>query len=120
MTITMLDLVVLFLSSFRLTRLLVFDDIMERFRAPFFIEVEETTETGEKELFIVPRPHGLRGWIGRMLSCYWCTGVWASAFCCLLYLFFPPIGWFFLIIFAVAGGAALIESVVQRLIRESD
>ncbi|WP_342754574.1 DUF1360 domain-containing protein [Bacillus sp. PK3_68] len=34
----MLDLVVLFLSSFRLTRLLVFDDIMERFRAPFLLK----------------------------------------------------------------------------------
>ncbi len=23
---------------------------------------------------------GLRKWIGELLSCYWCTGVWVSAF----------------------------------------
>ncbi|HEY9577899.1 MAG TPA: DUF1360 domain-containing protein [Pseudobacillus sp.] len=120
MTITMIDLIVLFLSSFRMTRLLVFDDIMETFRAPFFTEAEEISETGEVELFIVPREHGLRGWIGRMLSCYWCTGVWASAFCCLLYVCSPQIGGFLLLILAVAGGAALIESIVQRLVGGSD
>ncbi|OCA87343.1 DUF1360 domain-containing protein [Pseudobacillus wudalianchiensis] len=116
----MIDLTVLFLSSFRLTRLLVFDDIMEKVRAPFFMEVEEKTETGEVELFIVPREKGLRGWIGRLLSCYWCTGVWASAFCCLLYVFSPHTGRFFIMILAVAGGAALIESIVQRLIGGTD
>lgn len=84
------------------------------------MEVEEKTETGEVELFIVPREQGLRGWVGRLLSCYWCTGVWASAFCCLLYVCSPRIGGFFLLLLAVAGGAALIESIVQRLIRETD
>ncbi|KIL73130.1 DUF1360 domain-containing protein [Bacillus badius] len=120
MAITIIDLVVLFLASFRLTRLLVFDDIMESVRAPFFTEVKEKTEAGKTEVYIVPKRQGLKGWIGRMLSCYWCTGVWVSAFCCLTDLFLPRIGGFFLLILAVAGGGALIESLVQRLIGETD
>ncbi|KAB7705052.1 DUF1360 domain-containing protein [Bacillus aerolatus] len=120
MNITVIDFIILFLSSFRLTRLLVFDEIMEKIREPFFTEIEEVSAKGEVEIFLVPKPHGWKGWIGRMLNCYWCTGMWASAFCCLLYMFLPGIGGMLLLILAIAGGAAILELAVQQFINHSD
>ncbi|KKB40758.1 DUF1360 domain-containing protein [Bacillus thermotolerans] len=114
MTISLVELLILILASFRLTRLIVFDEITEKLRAPFFNEIVEVSEAGDAEEYIVPKKHGVKGWIGRALNCYWCTGVWASAFCCILYAAMPVLGGFLLLILAVAGGAALIELAVQQ------
>jgi Protein of unknown function (DUF1360) len=108
--------ILLALASFRLTRLIVFDKITEFIRKPFFDEIEETNEKGEKEYFVVPKKSGLRGWIGTLLSCHWCTGVWSAIFLVLVYRFGPS--WFgmVIVILAVAGVAALIETLVQKWI----
>ncbi|WP_108670020.1 DUF1360 domain-containing protein [Peribacillus acanthi] len=102
------------LASFRLTRLVVYDKITEFIRNPFFDEIEEVNEKGEKEYFITPKTKGIRGWIGALLSCHWCTGVWSAIFLVLAYRFGP--NWFgvVIVILAVAGLAALIETLVQK------
>ncbi|MDQ7860281.1 DUF1360 domain-containing protein [Peribacillus frigoritolerans] len=28
----------------------------------------------------MPKEKGLLGWIGQLLSCFWCVGVWVSLF----------------------------------------
>ncbi|WP_110929112.1 DUF1360 domain-containing protein [Bacillus massiliglaciei] len=99
------------LASFRLTRLIVFDKITERFRRPFFDEIEETDSSGEKEIFLVPKRSGIKGWIGELLSCYWCTGVWVSLFLLLLYVN----GWFLgeclILLFSIAAVGSLLETL---------
>ncbi|WP_238941791.1 DUF1360 domain-containing protein [Bacillus sp. REN10] len=117
---TTIELFILIFASFRLTRLLVFDEITEKFRQPFFSEVIEWSENGEKETFVMPKESGILGFFGRMLNCYWCTGFWVSLFCVFLYVYFPMIAQPFLLIFAVSGGAALIETVVQYLINDEE
>ncbi|MBM7647522.1 hypothetical protein JOC78_000443 [Bacillus ectoiniformans] len=118
MNVTMIDLFILFLAAFRLTRLLVFDRITEPFRRPFFTELKEVSETGEVEIWVVPKENGIKGFIGQLLSCYWCTGVWASAICCILYVAFQWVGGIILLILAVAGAASFIELIVQRLLND--
>lgn len=112
------DLVLLSLASFRITRLLVFDRITKFLRAPFFVEVEEINEDGEKELFYVPKKTLIRGFIGEMLSCFWCTGIWISMMVFLSFTLFPTITVPILLIFAIAGLAGILESVVQILINK--
>ncbi|MGM7636165.1 DUF1360 domain-containing protein [Bacillus sp. Hm123] len=120
MDMTVLEMLIFILASFRLTRLMVFDEITELLRRPFFVEVMEKTGNGELETFIVPKEKGVVGFLGRLLSCYWCTGVWVAAFWVLFYFCFPLIAEPLLLIFAIAGGAALVETVVQYLIKDNE
>ncbi|KUP09008.1 sporulation protein [Bacillus coahuilensis m2-6] len=104
---TSFEFLLLTLATFRLTRLLVFDRIFEFIRRPFLTEVEE-----DGEVYIVPKENGLVGWIGELISCYWCTGVWSAALLYACYMFVPysdPL----IYILGIAGVAALIEWVVQ-------
>ena len=101
------------LASFRLTRLLVFDRITEFLRKPFFDEIVETDETGREETYLVPKTRGWRKFFGELLDCYWCTGFWVSLFLFLFYSYSPAIAGPVMIVFALAGAAAIIETIVS-------
>jgi len=105
------------LASFRLTRLIVFDTITAPFRRLFHEEQEEVNEQGEVETYIVIKGKGLRSWIGELLSCYWCTGIWCTAALLLIYIFFPVISMWFNLLLAIAAAAGLIEAVVSKLVK---
>lgn len=109
-------LLVLGLAIFRLTRLIVFDKIMEPFRRPFFTEIEEKDEQGKVEIYLIPKEKGIRSWIGELLSCYWCTGFWVSLCVTLLYMTHSMVGEIFIFIFAVAAVGSLIEVLVSRVL----
>lgn len=111
--LSLLNVVLLGLAVFRLTRLLVYDQITTFLRAPFSDEIEEVNENGETEIFIVPKSAGIRGWIGELIHCYWCTGVWVSIGLYFLYIFFPMIAIPIIYISAIAAIAAIIETFVQ-------
>ena len=117
MDTTIMELLLFSLASFRLTRLLVFDKITAFIRKPFFEEME-VEEDGKKETYIVPKKKGLKGWIGELLNCYWCTGIWMTIFIVISYMVWP--GWAgpAIIILAVAGLASIIETGIQRAIKE--
>ncbi|MBD5059691.1 DUF1360 domain-containing protein, partial [Xanthomonas citri pv. citri] len=78
--------------------------------------IEETLPDGTTETFLVIKGHGTRRWIGELLSCYWCTGVWCSAFFYIGYVIWPPVFKPLVFIFAIAGCAAFIEAVVQKFV----
>ena len=103
------------LAVFRLTRLIVYDKITHFIRKPFMQELEELNEDGEKEIYYVPMDKGIRGWIGELLNCYWCTGIWMTIFILLLYWLIPFFANVFIFGLAIAGFAAIIETIVQRL-----
>jgi len=118
MEISFMEIIVLAFASFRLTRLFVYDKITEFIRSPFFDEVEEKNKNGEIEIYFIPKKAGLRGFIGELLSCYWCTGVWSSLFLITIYLQIPKIANPLIIILAIAGLAAIIETIVQKLLND--
>ena len=64
MNISWLELTLLILASFRITRLFVFDRITEFIRNLFLKEVEEKDEADNSEIYIVPREGKIRGFIG--------------------------------------------------------
>lgn len=109
-------IVVMGLASFRLTRLIVYDKITAFIRAPFFDEIEEKDENGLTEIYLVPKKKGLQSWIGELLSCYWCTGFWASLFLFGLYLYEPVIGQFLILLLAVAAIGSILEVIVGKLL----
>ncbi|WP_409974466.1 DUF1360 domain-containing protein [Bacillus sp. Bva_UNVM-123] len=111
------ELIVLAIASFRLTRLIVYDKITEFIRSPFLDDVEEKNENGEIEIYTIPKKGGLRGFIGELISCYWCTGVWTSLFLFVIYLQIPIIAIPIILVLAIAGIAALIETIVQQFLQ---
>jgi hypothetical protein len=113
MSIDLLTFIILGLACFRLTRLIVFDKITEFLRQPFFDEITEENEDGTVEVYYLPKSTSIKKFIGELLSCYWCTGVWISAAVVTGYLFLPALFVPIILVFAVAGLAAILESVVQ-------
>jgi hypothetical protein len=110
------EFVLLILASFRLTRLVVFDRITNFIRRPFHEEVEEMDSNGNTITYIEIKGKGLQYWLGELLSCYWCTGIWCSAFLVGLTVIWPSGSDVLITLLAVAGAAGICESIVQRLV----
>jgi len=108
--------ILLALAAFRLTRLLVYDQITAFIRRPFHREVEETEPDGSVVTYIEIKGKGLRSWIGELLSCYWCTGIWCAAFLIGIWYLWPTVAEIGIIIFAIAGTAGLIETITGKMI----
>ena len=113
MEITFLELIVFGLASFRLTRLFVYDKITSFIRSFFINEIEEVDKNGEKSIYLVPKDGWLRSFFGELLSCYWCTGIWASTTLYILYILLPAIAVPLLVVLAVSGIASIIETILQ-------
>jgi hypothetical protein len=105
-------------ASFRLTRLLVFDRITKFIRAPFIEEKQVVGEDGEVLTYIRIKGKGLQKFIGELLSCYWCTGMWSTAFLLICYYYIPKVAEPLLFLLAVAGIAAAIEVIVSKMTDE--
>jgi hypothetical protein len=110
------NIIIFGLASFRLTRLIIFDKITQMFRDPFFDEISEKDEYGNKEVYIIPKTGGFKGWLGELLSCHWCTGIWVSIFLYCLNIWFPEIGKPIIMILAVAAVGSIIETILSRVI----
>lgn len=104
------------LSSFRLTRLIVFDKITSFLRKPFHDEVEVQEEDGSISTYIQMKGSGLRRWVGELLSCYWCTGIWCSLILYISWQLYPYITEPVIIILAIAGCAGIIETIINKII----
>ncbi|WP_226670626.1 DUF1360 domain-containing protein [Metabacillus litoralis] len=114
--VTWLQFILFGFAAFRLTRLIVLDQITAFIRKPFHNEIEEMNEEGELETYLEIKGSGLRAWVGELLSCYWCTGVWCSAFLFGLWMLWPFGAEIFIIILAIAGLAGVIESMTRKII----
>lgn len=108
-----LAVAVMVLAAFRLTHLIVFDHITHFLRAPFLMEYMERDPQGRLARVAVPRGTGLRRWIGQLLGCPWCLGVWASAAVVAGYWASPTWSMPVLLVLAVSGGAVTLEFVTQ-------
>ncbi|MDO3660104.1 DUF1360 domain-containing protein [Bacillus sp. C28GYM-DRY-1] len=113
-----LSLFLLSLAVFRLTRLLVFDTIMTPLRNLFHEEKEEKDADGNMETYIVIKGTGMRAFIGELLSCYWCTGVWCAGFLILSRALIPQVAQWLILLLAIAGLAGIIETLISKWLQE--
>ena len=87
-----LETILLMLASYRFTHVLVFDRIAAPIRDRF---------PGD-------------GWLAYLVRCYWCAGVWLSAIMVMLYALWPAGGRWVVLVFAVAGGQAALETILRK------
>ena len=108
------DLFLLGVATFRLSRLISKDRVTAVFRLPFVYEGR-----GEENLEgTVEEPKAESGWrqdIGQLVTCPWCTSVWAGLFNASLLVFFPRIGRYFLLTVASSGMSELLDPVFPLL-----
>lgn len=118
MKITLINLIILSLASFRLTRLIVFDKVTEFIREPFFDEVQEENSEGQMEIYYLPKQGRIKGFFGELLSCYWCTGIWCATVIVVFYYLFPGCAAPICLILAVSGIASILETIVQYYVEK--
>jgi len=105
--------ILLILASYRLTRLIVFDQITSFIRRPFLEERFEQDESGFVVAKIEEKGGRFHAFMRDLLTCYWCVGVWSSVAITLAYLFIPSIAFPVILILAIAGAAGILESFVR-------
>lgn len=115
---TPFQFIVLSLATFRLTRLVVADHIMLWLRDAC-VNVNETTNSETGLLCIVREkpPKGIRLLFANLLGCPWCVGVWMAFLVIVMYMGVVldvfPLGRVIIYIFAIAGAASLVQTVVS-------
>jgi hypothetical protein len=102
------DLIIISLATFRFAHLLTYDKIFG-FVRHFFLE--ESREAREKPTRVASRV------AYEMLECLWCTGIWSALIVFTIYLL-GIWGQFIVIVFAVAGAAAILQVLTKALMHE--
>lgn len=103
MTVNILALVVLAFASYRITRFLAIDSLIENIRARFHTFLFNLNG----KLSIIP--HKLLD----LISCTWCLGFWVSFALYTLFLWSNPLDFSridIINIFAIAGGQGLLHA----------
>ncbi len=93
------DLILITLATYRLVRIIVFEKIFKFFRD-----------------FVKSRPdYYVLNTIKFIITCPWCMGVWAALFILVLY-YFVPFGILLIYILAISGVASIIVTASNLLI----
>jgi hypothetical protein len=93
------DFIIVTLAAYRMTRLLVYDKVLDFIRD---VIIKNKSESG---FFQSTR---------YFLTCPWCAGLWMTFFVIVLYLFIP-FGKLFVYILAIAGVASFLHVVITLL-----
>jgi hypothetical protein len=94
-------------ATYRLSRVISHDRVTQYLRMPF-IETGKGTEQveGTQE---EPKGEGLRRAIGELVTCTYCSSVWAATFNSAIYYLLPRTGRLFLFSMAGSGLAELLD-----------
>jgi hypothetical protein len=107
------DIFLLGLATYRLSRLISYDRVTQYLRLPF-IELDkggEQIEGTQEE----PKGKGLRLAVGQLLTCAYCSSIWAGTFNSALFLLFPKVGRLFLLSLASSGLAEILDPIFPLL-----
>lgn len=96
--ISIFDLLLICIATYRMTRLMVYDRIFKLFR-----DISRSFENS-----------GFGASIKTILTCPWCAGVWISLFNVAIF-FLVPFGVLFIYVMAIAGLATLFQLSVNIL-----
>lgn len=97
-SITLFEIVVITLATFRLIRLVVYDKIMKWLR----------------DIFELDEPTGINQTLKDLTSCPWCFGVWATLIIFIIHFSIPG-GSLFTLLLAISGVAAVIQITINLI-----
>ena len=91
----------------------MYDKITWFFRKMFHEIVEEEVD-GVPTQYLKIKGRGFRKWIGELLSCYWCTGIWCSIFLFVGFYLFQAIFFPIIVVLAIASAQGIIETILEK------
>lgn len=106
-SISVFDFIILSLTTFRVIRLFVYDNIF-LFMREVFMDSTITVVDGEEQYSFTESMSALKRTLHKLALCPWCIGVWASL-CSLFVFYLIPESYILFLIFAVAGLASLFQ-----------
>lgn len=101
--LTLLDLSLITLASFRMTRLFVYDGMTKFLREQFY-----DAKVVRNKVTLVKPVVGPRRTLADLIGCPWCFGVWATTFITFFYMLTPH-AYFPTLILALASIATLLQ-----------
>jgi hypothetical protein len=104
--ISLFDFFLLALGTFRLTRLFVYDAVVQFVRDPFF----DLEREGNMVRRVKPA-HGIRRTMADLFLCPWCIAMWAAGGLTFFYYLLMPYAWYPILILGVAGAATLLQLI---------
>ncbi|MRR30587.1 DUF1360 domain-containing protein [bacterium] len=110
--LSVLDIILISVATFRLGRMIAFDRIMDPLRAPFTKVVDDNSGDGKT---VVPRGAGFRQALGQLIVCPTCVGTWVAALLVAFMLVYPAGTRIFLYATAAVGMAELLHSLTEAL-----
>jgi hypothetical protein len=100
------DALLLFLATFRLIRLFVYDHITLLLRDSLQdLTVVQAVESGEKRYEYAPSRNAFKRTLAKLFGCPWCLGVWLAAIVAFSYFRYPQL-WVVFFILALSGAAS--------------
>jgi hypothetical protein len=113
--LSLFEFFIIVLAVFRLTRLFVYDGIMQYVRELCLIKEHVKDPILGKETISCRKPTvGIRKVLADLLACPWCVGVWLSAVVIILYTTVPA-SHLIIFILAVAGLASFIQITINGI-----
>ncbi len=107
--LTLLDLTLITLATWRLIRLFVYDNITKFIREQFL----EVKKVGKGYVLEKPK-YGPRRTLADLMSCPWCFGMWAAALVTFFYLY-SPYTQYIVLFLAVAAVATWLQLVTNLI-----
>lgn len=108
-SLTLLDLTLITLASFRITRMFVYDSLTRFLREQFY----DVKMVRAKATLVKPTV-GPRRTLADLITCPWCFGVWATTWVTFFYLL-TPLAYFPTLILALASVATLLQLFANAL-----
>lgn len=112
--ISVFEFIILTLAVFRITRLLVYDQVAQFIRDLWLNLREEPRNDGVILVHRTKPNTGFRRLMADLFGCPWCVGVWVALGSTAVYLFFPWT-WFFWLFMAMAGVSSFIQITINGI-----
>lgn len=112
--ISLADFALISLAIFRITRLVVYDRITQFLRDMFLKSQELLGDDGILYIERTPYRGGPLRTISDLLSCPWCTGMWASLVVVFCY-YTIPFAWYVLLVLAIAGVGNALQLIANMI-----
>jgi ABC-type Fe3+-siderophore transport system permease subunit len=101
--LSILDLTLISLASFRLTRMFVYDSMTKFLREQFW-----DVKMVRNKVMLVKPVTGPRRTLADLMGCPWCFGVWATT-CVAFFYLLTPYAYFPILILALSGVATMLQ-----------
>lgn len=111
--ISLFDLVIMILATFRITRLFVYDQITFFIRDMLQHGEETYTQEGATYVRKVKRTGGPLRTAYELVTCPWCFSIWASLLVAYSYFLNKDIFWLPILIFAISGAATSLQILIN-------